>query len=107
MNDISGIPVWLWGAMGGLLLGIVGFLILFPACGKSPQKLLKHFVIAVLVKLILVGLGLWISVKLLAIEAVPLVFGLFLGYILSLFLEILPCIWKIRRCMHQDSQIEP
>lgn len=104
---MSDVPVWTWGFSGGLLLGVVGFLILFPACGKGTQKLLKHFVISILAKLLLAGIGFWLAIKYFRLESVPLVLGFFIGYIVSMFLEILPCIWKIRRCMHQDSQIEP
>ena len=100
---MSGIPVWIWGALGGLLLGIVGFLILYPACDKGAQKLLKRFVISVLVKLILAGFGFWLGLKVFNLQPVPLVLGFLAGYIVSMFIEILPCIWKLRRCVKEST----
>ncbi len=96
---MSGIPVWLFGMIGGLSLGVIGLFILLPACAKGAPALLKRFVISFLLKLFLVGLGFWIAIKLYAIDPIPLVIGFFVGYIISMFLEILPCIWKLRRCM--------
>ena len=61
---MSGIPLWFWGALGGLLLGIVGFLILYPACDKGATKLVKRFVISVLAKLVLAAGGFWLGIKL-------------------------------------------
>jgi hypothetical protein len=100
---MSGIPVWFWGALGGLLLGIVGFLILYPACDKGATQLLKRFVISVLVKLVLAAGGFWLGIKLFNLDPTPLVMGFLGGYVISMFVEILPCIWKLRRCMKEST----
>ena len=100
---MSGIPAGLWGALGGLFLGIVGFLILYPACDKGAQKLLKRFVISVLIKLLLAGVGFWLSLKVFSLPPLPLVIGFLGGYVVSMFIEILPCIWKLRRCVKEST----
>lgn len=101
---MSGIPVWLWGAVGGLALGPLGLVILWPACSHGPLALMKRFVISVLAKLILAGAGLWAAIKLLAVPPIPLVFGFFGGYVVSLAVEIIPCIMKVRKCSTRVSQ---
>lgn len=81
-----------------MVLGPIGLFILWPGCAKGPLALLKRFVISVLVKLVLAGVGLWLAIKNLHLQPKPLVLGFLAGYILSLILEIIPCIWKVRRC---------
>ena len=97
------LPTWAWGAIGGLALGPIGLLILWPGCSHGALALLKRFVISVLIKLLIVGLGFWVAIKQLNLEPGQLVLGFLSGYILSLFLEIIPCIWKLRRCSSDAS----
>ncbi|MFH1862841.1 MAG: ATP synthase subunit I [bacterium] len=103
---MSSLPVWFWGAVGGVILGPIGLWIIWPACSSnnsSPQRLLKRFVVAFLVKLLLVGIGLVVAVKVLHLQPKPLVLGFLGGYLISLFLEIIPCIWKLRQWTKDTS----
>ena len=103
---MSDVPIWLWGGIGGLLLGVIGLSILWPACSKDFQALLKRFVISMLVKLFLTGGGFWVAIKVLYLDPVPLVIGFSFGYVISMFLEVIPCIWKIRKCTNQTPGID-
>lgn len=99
-------PIWMWGGLAGLALGPVGLLILWPGCSRGPLALMKRFVISVLVKLILAGVGLWLAIKFLSVQPKPLILGFLAGYIISLFLEIVPCIWKVHRCTIDPSKAD-
>ena len=94
---MSSIPIWAWGTLGGLILGCIGLLILLPGCTRGARALLTRFVISLLTKLILAGVGFWVAIKVMGIQAAPLAYGFLVGYVISLFLEIIPCIWKLRR----------
>lgn len=96
--------MWIWGTLVGLALGPLGLVILWPACSRGPLALMKRFVISVLAKLILAGVGLWLAIKLLTVPPTPLVFGFFGGYVVSLAVEIIPCIMKVRKCSTSISQ---
>jgi hypothetical protein len=101
-----GFPEWAWGVVGGLALGPIGLLILWPGCSRGAQALLTRFVVSVLVKLLLAGIGFWVVIKFLHLNAPELVLGFMGGYFISLFLEIIPCIWKVRRCANQATQAD-
>ncbi|RJP82703.1 MAG: hypothetical protein C4524_00360 [Candidatus Zixiibacteriota bacterium] len=93
-----GLPVWLWGLLGGLALGPIGLLILWPACSRGASALLQRFVATVLIKLVLAGIGLWVGLRILDMTPYPLVFGFFAGYFVSLIVEILLCLQRVRKC---------
>ncbi len=93
-----GIPLWLWGVFGGLALGPIGLGILWGGCSRGAVALMKRFVISVLVKLVIAGIGFWIAIKKIEATPDPLVYGFLVGYLLSLILEISICLWKVRRC---------
>lgn len=101
---MAGLPIWLWGMLGGLILGPIGLVILWPGCSKGPKSLLIRFTISMLTKLIIAGIGLWLAIKYIKIKPEPLVYGFFVGYLISLFLEIIPCVWKLRRCNTKVSE---
>jgi len=98
---MSGMPLWIWGASGGLFLGIVGLFILLPGCTRGVQALLKRYVITFILKLLIAGIGFWLVIKQFKLDYKPIIIGFLIGYFISLFVEILPCIWKIRKC--QDN----
>jgi hypothetical protein len=95
---MNALPVWLWGLLGGLVLGLLSLLILWPACSEGAMALLKRMVITVLLKLLLAGIGLFLAIKQLHLPAQSLVLGFFAGYLISLCLEISLCLWKVRKC---------
>ncbi|MCX6640827.1 MAG: hypothetical protein NTW14_10150 [bacterium] len=95
---MSAVPVWLWGTIGGIILGPIGLAILWPGCARGAQSLLNRFILSSILKLIIAGAGLIIGVKALHFDPKPLAIGFLVGYILSLFVEVIPCIWKLRQC---------
>jgi len=101
---MSEFPVWLWGLLGGLALGPIGLLILWPGCSRGVLSIMKRFAASMLLKLALVGLGFWLTIKHLDWPPEPLVFGFFAGYFVSLILEITLCLWKVRRCARDTVQ---
>jgi hypothetical protein len=92
------LPVWLWGLLGGLALGPLSLLILWPACAQGALPLLKRLVITMLMKLALSGVGLYLAIKQLNLPARDLILGFFAGYLISLILEITLCLRKVRKC---------
>ena len=103
---MSGIPLWFWGALGGLALGLVGLFILLPGCTRGAEGLLKRFVITFIIKLFIAGIGFWLVIKQFKIPYEPIVYGFLVGYFISLFVEILPCIWKLHRCQDNSTGTE-
>lgn len=101
-----GLPEWAWGILGGLVLGPLGLLILWPGCSRGAQALLLRFVVSVLVKLFIAVIGLLVAIKFLHLNPKPLVYGFLSGYVVSMFLEIIPCIRKVRRCATEASQAD-
>lgn len=95
---MSGIPIWLWAMAGGLLLGPIGLLILWPGCSRGALSLMKRFTVSVLLKLLLAGIGFYFAVKHFRLPVEPIVYGFLGGYVLSLILEISICAWKVRKC---------
>jgi hypothetical protein len=95
---MNALPVWLWGLLGGLVLGPLSLLILWPACSQGTLALLKRLVVTVLLKLALAGIGLFLAIKQLHLPAPALVLGFFAGYLISLILEITLCLKKVRKC---------
>jgi len=95
---VCGVPVWLWGALGGLLLGPVGLVILWPGCSRGAVSLLKRFAVSMLIKLGLALVGFYVALKQLGMSPEPLAYGFFVGYFLSLILEISLCAGKVRKC---------
>jgi hypothetical protein len=95
---MNALPVWLWGLLGGLVLGPLSLIILWPACSKGAMALLKRLVITVLLKLLLAGIGLYLAIKQWHLPAQGLVLGFFAGYLISLVLEISLCLGKVRKC---------
>ncbi len=96
---MSEIPVWIWSLAGGLLLGPIGLLILWPGCRRGALSLMKRFTISILLKLVLAGVGFYVALKYLHLPVEPLVYGFFAGYTLSLILEVSICAWKVRKCV--------
>ena len=92
------IPIWVWGGLSGLALGLIGLIILYPGCKKGTKSILIRFVVSFLLKLFLAGAGFWLAIKYYNIESKPLALGFMAGYFFSLFIEIIPCIWKLRQC---------
>ena len=95
---MNGIPIWVWALAGGLLLGPIGLLILWPGCSRGALSLMKRFTIGILLKLALAGLGFFIALKYYRLPVNPLVYGFFAGYTISLILEVSLCAWKVRKC---------
>ena len=95
---MNGIPIWLGAMAGGLLLGPIGLLILWPGCSRGALSLMKRFTISILLKLVLAGIGFYVTLKYLRLPAQPLVYGFFAGYTISLILEVSICAWKVRKC---------
>lgn len=102
---MTALPVWLWGLLGGLILGPIGLAILWPACSRGVLPLMKRLVIAILIKLALAGVGLYWAIKHLGWEPTGLVLGFFAGYLISLVLEISLCLWKVRKCASSVGHI--
>ncbi len=99
------LPAWLWGLVGGLVLGPVSLAILWPACSRGALALLKRLVISMLLKLALAGIGLYVAIKHLGLPARELIIGFFAGYLISLAVEITLCIWKVRRCASESGSL--
>jgi hypothetical protein len=95
---MGGFPIWLWALIGGLSLGPLGLLILWPGCSRGALSLMKRFTISVLLKLLLAGIGFYVALKHLKWPIEPLVYGFFAGYAISLILEISICAYKVRKC---------
>jgi hypothetical protein len=100
---MSAIPVWIWALSGGLLLGPLGLLILWPGCSRGALSLMKRFTISILLKLVLAGIGFYVALKYLRLPVEQLVYGFFAGYTISLILEISICAWKVRKCAQNIS----
>ena len=95
---MSEIPIWIWALAGGLLLGPIGLLILWPGCSRGALSLMKRFTISILLKLVLAGIGFFIALKYFRLPVQPLVYGFFAGYTISLVVEVSLCAWKVRKC---------
>ena len=95
---MTALPVWLWGLLGGLALGPISLLILWPACSRGALALMKRLVITILMKLSLAGVGLYVAIKQIGVPAQELIIGFFAGYFISLILEITLCLRKVRKC---------
>ncbi len=59
---------------------------------------MKRFVISVLVKLALAGVGIYLALKYCHLSVEPIIIGFMAGYCISLFLEITLCLRKVRKC---------